>query len=93
MNPRSTPVSNVRHVSEMDTTAEHEYPLFTLSTSHTPPLTISVKINEKHMLMELDMGAAVSLVSEDTRKQHCPEHRHAHIMLEWMQKESGIMLE
>ena len=75
VNPRSTPVSNVRHVSEMDTTAEHEYPLFTLSTSHTPPLTISVKINEKQVLMELDTGAAVSLVSEDTRKQHWPEQQ------------------
>ena len=75
VNPRSTPASNVRHVSEMDTTAEHEYPLFTLSTSHTPPLTISVKINEKQVLMELDTGAAMSLVSEDTHKQHWPEQQ------------------
>ena len=75
VNPRSTPVSNVKHVSEMDTTAEHEYPLFTLLTSHTPPLTISIKINEKQVLMELDTGAAVSLVSEDTQKQHWPEQQ------------------
>ena len=77
VNSRNTPAKNVQHVhvSPMDSTAEHEYPLFTLSTSHTPPITISVKINDKQVLMELDMGAAVSLVSEDTHKQHWPEYK------------------
>lgn len=67
----------------MDTAAECEYPLFTLSASHTPSITISVKINDKQVLMELDTGAAVSLVSgaavslvsEDTHKQHWPEYQ------------------
>ena len=58
------------HSSEMDTTAEHEYHLFTL---HTLPITISVKINKKQELINLEMGAAVSLVSEDTHKQYWPE--------------------
>ena len=75
VNSRSIPTRNVQHVSPMDSTAEHEYPLFTLSTSHTPPITISVQINDKQVLMELDMGAAVSLVSEDTHKKHWPEYK------------------
>ena len=75
VNHRSTPARNVQHVSQMDSTAEREYPLFTLSASHTPPITISVKINDKQVLMELDTGAAVSLVSEDTHKQHWPEYQ------------------
>ena len=59
----------------MDTTTVHDYPYFTLSTSQATPITISVKINDKQMLIELDMGAAVSLVSEDTHKLHWPEYQ------------------
>ena len=51
-----------------------EYPLFTL-TAHTTPITVSVKIDNKQVLMELDTGAAASLVSEDTHKLHWPEHQ------------------
>ena len=47
--PKSTPVRNVQLVSESDTTntnsitaVGHEYPLFTLTASQTPPLTLSV---------------------------------------------------
>ena len=32
-----------------------------------------VKINDKQIQMELDTGAAVSLLSEGTYKQHWPE--------------------
>ena len=74
-NPKSTPVRNVQLVSQKSTTAEQEYPLFTLTTSHTIPITISVKIDNKQVLMELDTGAAASLVSEDTHKLHWPEHQ------------------
>ena len=69
--PKSTPVRNVQLVSESDTTntnsttaVGHEYPLFTLTASQTPPVVIPVKINDKQIQMELDTGAAVSLVSE-----------------------------
>ena len=74
-NPKSTPVRNVQLVSQKSTTAEQEYPLFTLIASHTTPITVTVKIDNKQVLMELDTGAAVSLVSEDTYKLHWPEHQ------------------
>ena len=45
------------------TVVGHEYPLFTLTASHTPPIVILVKTNDKEIHMELDAGAAVSLVS------------------------------
>ena len=50
----------------------HEYPLFTLTASQTP-IVIPVKINDKQIQMELDTGAAVSLVSKGTYKLHWPE--------------------
>ena len=66
--PKSTPVRNVQLLSESDTTntnsttgVGHEYPLFTLTASQTPPIVIPVKINDKQIQMELDRGAAVSL--------------------------------
>ena len=60
-------------MSECDTTntnsttaVGHEYPVFILIASQTPPIVIPVKINDKQIQMELDMGAAVSLLSEGT---------------------------
>ena len=48
----------------------HEYPLFTLTASQTLPIVIPVKINDKQIQMELDTGAAVSLVPKGTYKLH-----------------------
>ena len=75
VNPKNTPVRNVQLVSQMDSIVEHEYPLFTLTASHTSPIMISIKINDKQVPMELDTGDAVSLVSEDTYKLHWSEHQ------------------
>ena len=44
-----------------------------MTASQTPPVVIPVKINNKQIQMELDTGAAVSLVSEGTYKLHWPE--------------------
>ena len=67
--PKGTAVRNVQLVSESDTTntnsttaVGHEYPLFTVTAPQTPPIVIPVKINDKQIQMELDTGAAVSLV-------------------------------
>ena len=80
--PKGTPVRNVQLVSESDTTNTNsttavgqEYPLFTVTASQTPPIVIPVKINDKQIQMELDTGAAVSLVSEGTYKLHWPEQQ------------------
>ena len=75
--PKGTAVRNVQLVFESDTTntnsttaVGHEYPLFTVTASQTPPIVIHVKINDKQIQIELDTGAAVSLVSEGTYKLH-----------------------
>ena len=57
------------------TAVGHEYPLFTVTASQTPPIVIPVKINDKQIQMELDTRAAVSLVSEGTYKLHWPEQQ------------------
>ena len=41
------------------TAVGHEYPLFTLTASQTPPVVILVKLNDKQIQMELDTGAAM----------------------------------
>ena len=80
--PKSTFVRNVQLVSESDTTntnstiaVGHEYSLFTLTASQAPPIVIPVKKNDKQIQMELDTGAAGSLVSEGTYKLHWPEQQ------------------
>ena len=79
---KGIPVRNVQLVSESDTTntnfstvVGHEYHLFTVTASQTPPIVIPVKINDKQIQMELDTRSAVSLVSEDTYKLHWPEQQ------------------
>ena len=48
--------------------------MFTLTVSHTTPIVVPVEINNMTINMELDTGAAVSLVSEETYNQHWPQH-------------------
>ena len=68
------PVKAVQLVTQITNgAAESEYPLFTVKTSNVAPIMISVEINGKEIHMELDTGAAVLLVSEDTFNQHWPE--------------------
>ena len=76
--PKGTLVRNVQLGSKSDTTntnsttvVGYEYPLFTVTASQTPPIVISVTINDKQIQMELDTGAAVSLVSEGTYRISC----------------------
>ena len=49
--------------------------MFTLTVSHTTPIAVPVEINNMTVNMELDAGAAVSLVSEETYNQHWPQQQ------------------
>ena len=64
------PSRNVQFVDQTETPTKDEYPLFTLTVSQTTPIVLPVEINHKRVSMELDTGAAVSLVSEETYNQH-----------------------
>ena len=53
--------------------ADSEYTLFKLSSSSSKPIEVSVMIDKQQLIMELDTGAAVSLVSEETYHRLWPQ--------------------
>ena len=67
------PTRNVQYVDQTEPPTKNEYPLFTISVSQSTPIVVSVRINSKSVNMELDTGAAVSLISQDTYHQHWPQ--------------------
>ena len=48
-------------------TESSEYTLFTLPFQHTKPLQTDIEIEGHHLSMEIDTGAAVSIISDRTR--------------------------
>ena len=48
-------------------TVSSEYTLFTLPSQQTQPLQADVEIEGHHLKMEIDTGAAVSIISDATR--------------------------
>ena len=65
----------MQYVDQTEPPTRNEYPLFTLTVSHTTPIVVLVEINNMTANMELDTGAAVSLVSEETYNQHWPQQQ------------------
>ena len=60
----------------MDTDAtkiSHSDALFTVEEKSHPPIIIKLKLNEQVTEMELDTGAAMSLISESTQKSLFPD--------------------
>ena len=56
-----------------DTTDTKHYPLYTLqSSSSTPPITVPVLLEGLPVEMELDTGAAFSLIAESKFRQLFP---------------------
>ena len=49
--------------------------LFNIGDKATPPIVIKLRLNNQEVSMELDTGAAVSLVSEKTQKELFPDAR------------------
>lgn len=59
--------ANDDQISVMETSVDAEYHMFHLST-RSPPIMVPVKINGQDLKMELDTGAAISVISESTFK-------------------------
>ena len=59
-----------------DSESENELTLYHIKArKNSPPLQLSVKLNEHTVEMELDTGASVSLMSESTFKQLWPREK------------------
>ena len=55
---------------------QNEYPLYCLSDAgRSKPINVEVVVDGKPLTMELDTGAAVSLVSESTYQQYWPDRQ------------------
>ena len=71
--PQARPVLTVSQTDTAQQEDTDEYPLYTLrSPSSTPPITVSVQIEGSSVQMELDTGAALSLMSETVFRQLFP---------------------
>ena len=55
---------------------QNEYPLYCLSEAErSKPINVEVVVDGKPLTMELDTGAAVSLVSESTYQEYWPDRQ------------------
>ena len=53
----------------LDYATDNEYPMFKVTADKTAPYTTSTIINGAHLRMEIDTGAALSLISETTYRR------------------------
>ena len=49
-----------------------DLPIYRVSKPSSHPITVEIEVNQKKLLMEVDTGAAVSVVSMDTYKRLFP---------------------
>lgn len=49
-----------------------DYQLLTIGEESTRPIMVELRTNYKHLTMEVDNGAAISLISEATMKKLLP---------------------
>ena len=61
------------------TTSDHECPpedynMYTITGSRPEPMTYSIKVDGKPLLMEVDTGATLSIISHDTMIKHWGDH-------------------
>lgn len=59
--------------SDTDASSGDEYHLHKLDERSSRPIAVKVLVNERPLTMELDTGAAVSIISEETRKALLPD--------------------
>ena len=65
---------SVKHLEQGDLGDSGEYTLFQLGTSaRSKPIEIALQIDERPVTMEVDTGAALSLVSEEVYRQTWPD--------------------
>ena len=66
---------NVRHVQEADDSTKEELSLHCIGTRKDSDQLLKIRVTVDSMDMELDTGAAVSLMSEATFRKHWPNRR------------------
>ena len=69
--PRTS--NDVKQVVQDDTDGNAEYTLFTLNSPSSRPFQVPVMVNNQKLVMELDTGAAISLLSEETYHKLWPD--------------------
>jgi len=66
---KSPKTSKPQHSLQTDNTSdstEASYTLFHIDNQNHPPINVNLSINEHEVRMELDTGAAISVISEET---------------------------
>ena len=59
------------NVSEED--SDTDLPLYQVSSKASHPITVDLEVNKTKLTMEIDTGAAVSVISEQTRRKMFPD--------------------
>ena len=76
---------------ELEKYSTDEYSLFAMGTTgRVKPLLVSVKVDGRQLIMEVDTGASVSLISESTFRKYWPNRKlqHTSIVLRTFTKEA-----
>ena len=68
--PTHTMDQEPRPISPESSDPETDYPLFTLPST-SKPIVVTVQVNKVDLVMELDTGASLSLISESTYSSIC----------------------
>ena len=71
--PQQQRETKTKYVSDATDEAEEEYFLHTVASQSSKPIFVDLQINDKTLQMELDTGAAFTIISERTRKTVFPE--------------------
>ena len=71
-----------------------DFTLFTFRGKSTPPILIDLELNNRNIVMELDTRAAMSLISETTKKELFPtvNLRHSEVVLKTYTSEKITVL-
>ena len=69
-NPITAKPINAVSESLCDEDDEFELTLFTVGSNRNSPITVTLQINGQPVVMEVDTGAAVSLISSDMQKKY-----------------------
>ena len=79
---------------EDNSDSSDDFTLFTFRNKSTPPILIDLELNNRNIVMELDTGAAMSLISETTKKELFPtvNLRHSEVVLKTYTSEKITVL-
>ena len=62
----------MKWVGTVNSNSSDDMTLFTIWNKATPPILIELELNHKKLTMELDTGAAISLISQETMHELFP---------------------